>query len=227
LFEGPEFRNRSPQEIISVNVYFDSVGYTYRAMSWLDLARREKNVCALQYAAHDSRQAIEQLLFEEIVISAGTDLDLGEYEKCKGNSTKLNKIIRRLNPYYEKLIQFTRAILSADPEIPVLVTWDHKELMMHWGKISNYLHWVGEPAETVESDEWFFNGVATVESAAELLWNKSKSGYTGIMMPENMQPEIRHFWDRYRTGDVDLDAVKRLAHIALPILKQRVRMTKA
>ena len=99
--------------------------------------------------------------------------------------------------------------------------------MKHWGKISNYLHWAGEPAETVESDEWFFNGVATVESAAELLWNKSKSGYTGIMMPENMQPEIRVCWERYRTGDVDLDAVKRIAHIALPILKQRVRMTKA
>ena len=227
MFEGPDFRNRSPQEIISVNVYFDSVGYTYRAMSWLDLARSEKNVCALQYAAHDTRQAIEQLLFEEIVMSAGTDLDRDEYEKCKGNSTKLNKIIRRLNPYYEKLIQFTRAILSADPEIPDLLTWDHKELMMHWGKISNYLHWAGEPAETVESDEWFFNGVATVESAAELLWNKSKSGYTGIMMPENMQPEIRVCWERYRTGDVDLDAVKRIAHIALPILKQRVKMTKA
>ena len=70
MFHGPDFRNISPQEIITQNVCFDSVGYTYRSLAWLDYAKREHNVCALHYAACDIRQAIEQLLFENIFLSA-------------------------------------------------------------------------------------------------------------------------------------------------------------
>lgn len=222
MFQGPEYRGRLPEQIISENVYFDSVGYIYRALSWLDIAKRESNVCALQYAAQDARQAIEQLLFEEIVFSVGTELDRQEYEKCKGNSTKLYKIIKQLNPDYEKLAQFTQAIVSSDPHLPPLVTWDHKELMKHWGKVSNYLHWVGEPAETVESEGWITKGIAAVDAAATHIWVKKKSGYTGIMMPKNMQPEIRNCWERFRTGDLDISGVKLSAHIALPILRNRM-----
>jgi hypothetical protein len=220
LFESSDFRNRLPQDIISKDVYFDSVGYVFRGLSWIDIAKRERNVCALQYAAHDIRQGIEQLLFEEIVLSVGTELDRKEYENCKGNSTKLHKVITRLNPSYKKLAEFTRAIFSVDLQMPPLITWDHKELMRLWGKISNYLHWAGEPAETVESNDWFLNGIATVGPVAEYLWNNSKSGYAGIMIPKNMHPEIRNCWERYLAGDVDLDAVKHFADIALPILKR-------
>lgn len=118
-------------------------------------------MCALQYAAHDVRQAIEQLFFEEIVLSVGSQLDRGEYEKCKGNSTKLHKIIRRLNPDYNKLAQFTRAIISILPQSPPLVIWDHKKLLKYWGTVSSYLHWAGEPAETFESTAWIQKGVET------------------------------------------------------------------
>ena len=76
-----KYTDRSPQQIISEKVYFDSVGYIYRALSWLDIAKKRLNVCALQYAAHDTRQGIEQLLFEELVLSVGTSLDRVEYEK--------------------------------------------------------------------------------------------------------------------------------------------------
>ena len=132
--EGPEYRGRSPEQIISDRVYFDSVGYTFRALSWLDIAKQARNVCALQYAAHDTRQAIEQLLFEEIVLSVGTALDRKEYEKCRGNSTRLHKILQRLNPDYTQLALFTQAIVSMEPQWPSLVIWDHKVLMQHWGK---------------------------------------------------------------------------------------------
>ena len=221
MLQPPEYRGRLPQQIISENVYFDSVGYTYRALSWLDVAKRENNVCALQYAAQDARQAIEQLLFEEIVFSVGTELDRQEYEKCKGNSTKLHKIIRRLNPTYEKLAEFTQAIVSVDPHAPPLIRWDHKLLMKYWGKVSSYLHWVGEPSETVESEDWFTEGIAAVEAAALHIWGKNRLGYTGTMMPKDMQPEIRECWKRFKTGEVDIHAVKQIAHIALPILRKR------
>ena len=90
--KGPEYRGRTLEQIISERVYFDSVGYAYRARSWLEVAKKGLNVCALQYAAHDARQAIEQLFFEEIVLSVGTQFDRREYEKCKGNTTKLRAV---------------------------------------------------------------------------------------------------------------------------------------
>ena len=222
LRRAPEFRGRSPEEIISQEVYFDSVGYTYRSLSWLDISKRERNVPALQYAAHDVRQAVEQLLFEEIIMSVGTELDRKEYEKCKGNSTKLYKVVRRLNPDYQKLVKFTQAIASADPQWPPIESWDHNKLMKHWGMVSNYLHWAGEPAETVESDNWLSEGISFVENAAEYIWHKMSTGYTGIMMSEDMQPEIRECWERFRVNEISFNAAKRIVHLAQPVLRQRL-----
>ncbi len=221
MLKGPEYRGRTLEQIISERVCFDSVGYAYRALSWLDVAKKGLNVCALQYAAHDARQAIEQLFFEEIVLSVGTQLDRREYEKCKGNSTKLHKIIRRLNPDYNKLAQFTKTIISILPQSPPLIMWDHKKLLKHWGTVSGYLHWAGEPAETFESTEWIQKGIGVVEKAADHIWKKNESGFTGIMMPQNMEPEIRVCWERFRAGEIDLNSVNRTAKIALPVLNKR------
>jgi len=222
LLRAPEFKGRSPEEIISQGIYFDSVGYSYRSLSWLDIAKRERNVPALQYAAHDVRQAVEQLLFEEIILSVGTKLDRKEYEKIIGNSTKLYKVVRRLNPDYQKLVKFTQAIASADPNLPPIVSWDHNKLMKHWGKVSNYLHWVGEPAETVESDNWLSEGIIIVENAAEYIWHKMSTGYSGIMMPKNMQVEIRQCWERFRINEISFNAAKQIVRLAQPVLRQRL-----
>jgi len=222
--QAPNFSNRSPDQIIGENVYFDSVGYTYRALSWLDVSRKQRNVCALQYAAHDVRQAIEQLLFEELVLSVGTELDYNKYQRCKGSSTKLYKIINKLSPDYNKLAQFTKEIISVDPHSPPLITWDHRFLMKSWGLTSYYLHWAGKPDETVESDSWFNTGVHVVEDAANYIWRKVTFGYTGIMMPHKMEPEIRQLWDRFKNGRTDLEGVKRAALLALPILQNRLKI---
>src|SRR5262249_41522645 len=201
----PKYIDRLPEQIISEKVYFDSVGYIYRALSWLDIAKKRLNVSALHYAAHDARQGIEQLLFEELVLSVGTNLDRVEYKKYKGNATKLHNIVRRLSPDYEKLAQFTQAIMSTDPKTSPIEIWNHKELMKHWGSVSNYLHWAGEPRETVESKEWIETGIKAVEAAANHIWEKTTRGYTGIMMPHKMQPEIHELWDRFKAGQVDLE----------------------
>jgi len=217
----PDYRNRSPEQIISDKVYFDSVGYVYRALSWLDIAGKSGSVCAIQYAAHDTRQGIEQLLFEELVLSVGTRLDREEYEKCKGNSTKLHKIIRRLSPDYARLAEFTKTVLSTDLQVLPLETWNHGQLMKHWATVSTCLHWAGEPRETVESKEWRDRATSTVETAAQYIWEKKTRGYTGVMMPYSMQPEIRELWGRFRTGQVDIVGVERTARIALSVLRTR------
>jgi len=98
--------------------------------------------------------------------------------------------------------------------------------MKHWGVTSNYLHWVGEPAETVESDTWFNTGVQAVEDAARSIWEKASCGDTSIMMPHDMQPEIRLLWERFKAGKTDCAGVKRTAKLALPILRNRTKGTR-
>ena len=61
------------------------------------------------------------------------------------------------------------------------------------------------------------------EEAADHIWKKNESGFTMIMMAQNMQPEIRDCWERFQAGEVDLDSVKRIAKIALPVLNKRIK----
>ena len=218
---APSFTNRNPEAIVAENVYYDSVGYTYRSLSWLEYAKKKSSVCAVFYAALEIRQAIEQLLFEEIVMSVGGQLDPAEYEKAKGSSTKLSKILRRLSPDYDQLVSFTRAVIELEPGAPPLISWDHVKLLKSWGKVSDYLHWGGEPKETVESAGWFVRAIETIEKAASHLWAKMTAGHSGIMMPNQMQPEIRQAWEDYRAGSIDLDSVRGRARLAQPVLVTR------
>lgn len=226
MLEGPSYRGRSPAQIISENISFDSVDLVRQALSWLDIAKTDRNVRALQYAALDTRLAIERLFFEEIYFSVGTELDRKEYEKCKNNSTKLYKIVKRLNPDYDKLAKFIQAIVSVlRPPKPKIITWNHKKLMRHSGEVSNFLHWPGEPAETLESENWLTVGIAVVDKAALYVWDNARSGTMGITMPENMPPEIMECWLRFKAGDIDINGVKRTARIALPVLTERLIST--
>ncbi len=219
----PDYTNRSPIEIITENIFFDSAGFVYRGLSWLDYAKRSSSVIALLYSALDIRHAIEQLLFEELVMSVGGKLDKKKYENCKGNATKLHKIIRRLSPDYAKLICFTKTIMSLIPDAPSIIIYDHSILLKYHGAVSNYLHWAGEPQETFESPKWFLQGVETVESAGAYLWGNMQAGNSGIIMPEKMQPELKQAWDDFRLGKIDLHSVLVRGRLALPVLSERMK----
>lgn len=204
----PNFRGRSAQFIITENIHNESSGYIYRALSWLDLAKREKSSPAFQYDAHDTRQGIEQLLFEELVVSTGAALDRSEYQKCLGNSTKLRPIINRLSPEREKLSRFVQIVMSSgEPNID-LVVWDHKLLMKYWGEVSVYLHWAGAIDETVDDWDWIEDGIAQTEKACMYIWRNQTEKQTGVMLPGDMHPEIAALWDRFKSGRIGIDALK-------------------
>ena len=174
---------------------------------------------AFQYAAHDARQGIEQLLFEELVLSVGTNLDRAEYEKCLGNSTKLHAIVNRLAPERESLAKFNQAVFSiGDVRIP-LVVWDHKKLMEYWGKISNYLHWAGAIDEAIQNELWVKEGMHITEKACVYIWKNQTQGETGVMLPNDMHPEIRHLWERYQAGTIGLEEVKISSQLLEPSIK--------
>lgn len=223
FMQTPDFTNRQPLNIISEKLFFDSAGFVYRGLSWLDYTKRTGSITALLYCALETRLAIEHLLFEELIMSVGGQLDRKEYEKCKGSGTKLAKIIRRLSPDYRQLVIFTRTISSLIPNSPPLIEWEHEKLLKYWGALSSFLHWAGEAKETVESSEWYMRGVETAEHAATYLWEKMSAGYSGVMMPEKMQPEIRQSWEDYKAGKIDLSSVRERASMALPVLSMRMK----
>ena len=64
MFNPPDYRNRSSNQILSEHLYFDSVGHVYRAVSWLDYFERTKRFSSLHYSFIEARMGIEHLLFE-------------------------------------------------------------------------------------------------------------------------------------------------------------------
>ena len=55
MFHGPDFRNRSPEEIITQDVLFGSDEYTYRSLAWLDLLNGNTMyvLCTMQLVTFD------------------------------------------------------------------------------------------------------------------------------------------------------------------------------
>ena len=192
----PSYRDRTSEQIIQDKVYFDSAGYAFRALSWLDIAKKRGNVCCLFYAALEVRHAIEELLFEQLVIGVDKGLKREDYERCRGNATKLSKFVKKLIPDYELLTQFTEALCAVVPDAPRVITWDHNRLMRLWGETSKYLHWSGSPADTTSSSNWLQEGIRVVEEAGLYIWDTHVSGLHGAMKPSDMEPEIRSLWER-------------------------------
>lgn len=204
----PTFRGRTAQAIITENIRNESSGYVYRALSWLEVAKREKSSPAFQYGAHDARQGIEQLLFEELVLSTGANLDRSEYQRSLGNSTKLHSIIKRLSPDRENLSIFVQAVMATeDPKLDLMI-WDHKLLMKYWGTISNYLHWAGAIDETINKWSWVEAGIAKTEEACLYIWKNQTEKETGVMLPSDMHPEIAALWERFKAGSISTKEVK-------------------
>lgn len=215
----PNFKNRSADSIVSDEISFESPGYIYRALSWIDLAKRTRSPVAFQYAAHDARQGIEQLLFEELVMHSAPNFDRAEYRKCLGASTRLHAIINRLAPEREKLARFTQAVYAVGAIRVQLVVWDHRLLMRYWGSLSNYLHWAGVIDESIKDKSWVTDGIEITEKACMYIWDNKTTKETGVMRPDDMHPEIRDLWERYREDKVDIEGVR----ISVEILEPATR----
>jgi len=210
---------RTPTEIVTKTNFYESSGRAYKAMSWLDFAKSKKNISALEYAALETRLAIEQLLFEQLIVGVGTELEAREYKKCSGSANKLYEIIERLIPRYERLVDFTKAM--APTGLPI-TKWDNRALIRHSGKVSTYLHWSGGLDVTIQSEAWYEKGIATVEAAASYIWQGLTTGNTGIMTIEKLEPEMRELWELYSKDEITLESAVKRAEILEPILQARL-----
>jgi hypothetical protein len=217
----PSFIQRTPTEIVTETNFFESSGRAFKALSWLDYAKSHKNISALEYAALETRLAIEQLLFEQLIVGVGTKLEAHEYKKCSGNANKLNEIIGKLIPRYERLVAFTKAMAPAEAPI---TAWDNKALIQHSGRVSAYLHWSGGLDVTVQSEQWYTKGIATIEAAISYIWAGLTTGNTGVMAIERLEPEMRELWELYANGEITIESAVKRAYILKPVLKARLTL---
>jgi hypothetical protein len=217
----PTHIGRTPEEIVSQNLCFSSVGYFYRAVSWLNYFQRTDHFPALLYACIEGRFGIEYMLFEELVIGTGANLSREDYEKCLKERTKLSKAIEKLIPDYEKLQEFTSACVSLEPRLPKIIRWRPRELMKSWGDLSEYLHWFGARAETTELASWRARTYTEVEKTILPIWEKIVSGRSAFLHPDNMTPEIREVWLSFKNGGTDLEGAKIRIDILKPMLLQK------
>ena len=215
---APSHRNRTAEKIVSENVFHDAIGFGYRAASWLDLAIRTRDFAALHYACIDARLAIEHLIFEQLVITAGETLTPEAYKRCLKNSRKLDKLLRSIVPDYKKLQAFTEIVGSLTPGIPRINQWDVDDLMKSWGVLSSYLHWRGAPSETTENNEWQNHAIQKATEIIEPLWQKLSSGHSGCILPRGMKPHVRKIWDEFRLGKIDGASARIRLHIIRPVI---------
>ena len=214
----PSHTSRTPEDIVSKDISFDSIGYLFRAMSWLDYFERNDQFTALIYACIDARHGIEYLIFEEIVISTGANLSKKDYEKCLNNPTKLYKALKKISPEYEKLQEFAQIIVSLSPEYPRIIRWEPKKLIKSWGKLSDYLHWCGSRSETTELSSWRANAGVEVRGEIEPIWVKITSGPSGLMHPKDMRPVILELWNQFKSGIVDIEGTRIRMDLLKPVL---------
>jgi hypothetical protein len=192
---------KDPNEIVSSDIQlFESSGRIYRAIAWLKHAKKEKNVSSLEYAALEVRLGIEQLLFEQLLLSVGTNLDQEEYINCEGQAKKLRKMIDKLNPSYERLVDFSRALQP--PELSI-TKWDNQKLVKFSGQVSKYLHWSGSLDKTVQCSNWFSSGVSIVGEAVEYVWSELANGQTGCLDIQTISPQMLDIWQRFNAQKID------------------------
>lgn len=66
----------------------------------------------------------------------------------------------------------------------------------------------------MQSNEWFQEGIATVESAANYIWEGLTTGGTGVInISDELESEIKELWDLYRNSEITLENVKTRAKI--------------
>lgn len=205
---APIYKGRSAEEILNDRIYFDSVGYFYRAMSWIDYYHRYRTFTAMIYACTDARLGIEHLMFEELVLLADPALPDDIYRKCTRETNKFLKLIKTLNPDHEKLNLFSKALIELEPNAPPLIFWNLSEMSKYWGKYSHYLHWFGSQDRTTGEQSWVEEAAKEVSGITEKIWVKMASGNRGVMPVSGMTPETQAIWNDFKNAKINYSDIK-------------------
>lgn len=208
---------------------YDTIHSThiFKAVAWLDLAKREKDPDAIHHAAFQIRYGVEYLLFELLILSKG-GLSEPEYLECVADRHRMEKLLKSQELSYEKLAEFTRIVAAMSPGMPKIKIHKLRELMRTWGDASRYLHFVGSHDKTYGSLPWIEKAIQELSEVVRPLWEASTMhvGF-GLSKPDTMPPEVLKTWEDFRDGKIDDSGVRMRLEIARPILRRRAEQLKA
>jgi hypothetical protein len=177
----------------------------------------------LVYGALEARSAIEQLAFELVVLCRPTlGISMEDFDDCK-KSLGVFDVLRRFEPDYLKLAQFTKLCLGVDSEAPEIIVWDIRKLRRCWNDVSKYCHYQGIASETIASnlDAWLSKGVALIEEIFSYFAINMKGAQTDLLKKETMPPEVLQTWEEFRSEKIDVPTVKRRLQIMQPAMRKR------
>ena len=161
------------------------------------------------------------LCYLKFSLSVGLRLSQDDYERILKNRMKFEKLIQELSPDYEKLQQFTGAVLELsrmENDIPELVFWRPGELMKNWGKLSKYLHWFGAKTQTTDNSDWVDEYQNNIRNILLPIWERMSSGPPGLLHPDNMESHVRNIWVDFRDEKIDIGSAKKRLDLIRPIL---------
>ena len=212
---------RTADQILGNEFIPSSTWHIFQALSWIDLARRKQTASALLYAAIELRYGLEYLLFELLVVANPT-LTEEEYKECIGNPKRIKQLLETTGKIYAKRVEFTKIILSLEPNAPNLRYWDLSELFRYWGVASGYLHFWGSHKRTHQDLNWLIKGIAELEEIAKVLFEHAQTTTgVGFLSLKEMPPEVNKAWDEFLAGTLSAVDLRLRMKILQPILKNR------
>jgi len=212
---------RDANRIVANELIDHSSWHFFQAVSWLDLAKRTQKPSVLHHAAFELRYGVEYLLFELLVlISHG--LTEKQYQACLGDPKGMKRELRSSILNYDRLVEFTRILMSLDPKAPTLRYWRLDDLFRYWGIASEFLHFMGAHSLTYGDEKWFICALSRLEDPIREVWRASTEtlGY-GLFAIDKMVPEVRKAWDEFLAGSLCADDLKIRMSLAHPILRHR------
>ena len=217
----PEFRGKSPDQILTEKRNSIASWHVHQTRCWLDYCEREDNVNGLYYAALELRMAIEQLWYSYVITVTHDTITRKKYVQYTRSHAKLRKFMEKVKPHYAKLARFSNLCLKQAKNPTRVIEWDISRLIGAHHELSGYLHFHGIAEETWENDSWLAECKQLLHHTASYLWDELSTGATGAMREETMEPEVLAMWVKFRDGRLsDEDCLLGL-EIAGPVFRRR------
>jgi len=172
------------------------------------VAKDSKNSTALIFACLETRNAIEQLWFEILMLIHSGSMSREMFERCRRRKDGFYAEIRETEPEYRKLFIFTSLVMKQDRKAPTRgIPWDLGKLKKAWQKLSGYCHAQAHPAATIENEDWFESGLLLVNDTYNYFEISMSNGSTALIQPERMTGNTRDIWEDFRIDKITEEQV--------------------
>ena len=169
-----------------------------------DAAKQTNSTTLMIFSCLETRNAIEQLWFEILLIVHGEGLTEEYFLKCRKRRDGYLAAINEAAPQYRKLSAFSALVLAADNKAPYRgIAWDLAKLKKYWQQLGDYCHAQGHSKVTLDSPEWMSKGVNLVDNTFNYFHSQMSGGATVIMHPENMSLHTHRIWEDYLSNAID------------------------